>query len=161
MDPADIVADEQHLLVPLSVVIATQDPVVTTDPVALQPTVGVVRIVQDDKIPEVTHEDVVIIAVEAVQEPLPLVALGPVFVPVPFPEGSVPGGQSPNLIPNISKQGIPGILISQAGGLGKSPPGGGPGTTPQIAIGGRPKPVGMIIGITVPLEEPGLVVVIH
>lgn len=64
------------------------------------------------------------------------------------------------LRPRSLKQGIFGTLTWSDGGLGKSPPGGGPGTTFQSAIGGE-FPGGLMIGITVALEEPGGVVVIH
>lgn len=70
--------------------------------------------------------------------------------------------QSPNFSPKSLTQGIFsfGMLISSAGGLGRSPPGGGPGIKPQRAMGGPP-PGGKMMGITEGVDDPGFVVVIH
>ena len=70
--------------------------------------------------------------------------------------------QSPNFSPKSLMQGIFnfGILISSAGGSGRSPPGGGPGRKPQRAMGGPP-PGGKMMGMTVGVDDPGFVVVIH
>ena len=70
--------------------------------------------------------------------------------------------QSPNFSPKSLTQGIFGfgMLISSAGGLGRSPPGGGPGIKPQRAMGGPP-PGGKMMGITDGADDPGFVVVIH
>ena len=71
-----------------------------------------------------------------------------------------PEGQSPRLTPKSLKHGTLGIFTSRAGGVGTTPSGGGPGTTPQ-RITGVCSPGGSIIGTTVTLEDPGDVVVIH
>ena len=70
--------------------------------------------------------------------------------------------QSPNFSPKSLTQGIFsfGMLISSAGGLGRSPPGGGPGIKPQRAMGGPP-PGGKMMGMTDGVDDPGFVVVIH
>jgi hypothetical protein len=72
-----------------------------------------------------------------------------------------PEEQSPIENPKILMQGIFGMLISMAGGFGKSTaPGGGPGITPHKTMGTWP-PGGSMTGTTVALCDPGDVVVIH
>ena len=73
--------------------------------------------------------------------------------------------QSPNFSPKSLTQGIFrfgrfGMLISSAGGLGRFPPGGGPGIKPQRAMGGPP-PGGKMMGMSVGVDDPGFVVVTH
>ena len=65
VDPLRMVAEEQHIDEPRTVVVAMHEPVVVADPVTLQPTVGVVKVVQDDAVPEETQETVAIVAVVA------------------------------------------------------------------------------------------------
>ena len=70
VDPAETVAEEQQVVLEPIVVEATQEPVVEAYPDALQPTVAVVIVEQDDTVPEEAHTTLVIVAVEPEQDEL-------------------------------------------------------------------------------------------
>ena len=63
VDPFKMVVEEQQIDFDLIVVLATQDPIVVAFPDTLQPTVGVIRVAQDNSDPTDVQETVVLVAV--------------------------------------------------------------------------------------------------